>query len=464
MDPPLLNVLDLAESGPSMEEGEFDRRLAKLCRELVNEYDVRFDPDRPVVDDDGLAEAVFEAGLRLASEMGVYCLNVGRVIKFSEEDLLENALGAPGSLTIGMEADARVLYPRGIEDRRRPIVFGGQPGASIPEEWFLPTAISYVREPLVDALNHGRLDVVEGRRVRARSPLEAIATMRELRLLREATKISGREGIHLLAGESGVTCVGTLAVASERYLRTSDAHLIGVISELKTDYDRLTEAVCLADYGAISATLADPLIGGSAGGPEGAAICAVASLLLGKMIYGSSYCVCHPNHLGIPGTSNPECLWVASAVGQAMAKRARVPVLGAVWTASGAGTKEVLYEVAAATVTNVVSGLHLAGVSSTSGVQPNASGLEVRLMAEVGIAVAESGLSRSECNEIVRVLLRRYAATLREPRMGRPFPELYDPKAATPREWWSRLHERVRREIGEVTGLPLDRAAPQDGE
>ena len=85
-------------------------------------------------------------------------------------------------------------------------------------------------------------------------------------------------------------------------------------------------------------------------------------------------------------------------------------------------------------------------------------------MAEVGIAVAESGLSRSECNEIVRVLLRRYAATLREPRMGRPFPELYDPKAATPREWWSRLHERVRREIGEVTGLPLDRAAPQDGE
>ncbi len=55
-------------------------------------------------------------------------------------------------------------------------------------------------------------------------------------------------------------------------------------------------------------------------------------------------------------------------------------------------------------------------------------------MAEVGIAVAESGLSRAECNEIVRVLLRRYAGTLGEPKLGRPFSGLYDPKAATPRE------------------------------
>ncbi len=459
-----MDVLDLAESGPYMEEGEFDLRVAKLCRELAEEYDIRYDPERVVVDDDSLADAVFDAGLRLASEVGMYCLNARRVIRFSEEQLLEGLLCASSPLTIGRGRDARVLYARGVEDGRRPIIFGGQPGASIPEEWFLPTAVSYMMEPLVDAVNHGRLDLVGGRRVRARSPLEAIATRRELTLLREAARRAGRPGIHLIAGESSVTCVGALAVASERYLRTSDAHLIGVICELKTDYDRLTKAVCFADYGALSVTLADPLIGWFAGGPDGAAICAVASLLLGRLAYRSAYYVCHPNHLRVAGTSNPECLWVASAVGHAMARRAHTPVLGAIWTASGAGTEEVFYEVAAATVASVVSGFHPAGVSSASGIQPNASGLEVRFMAEVAIAVAESGLSRSESNEIVRVLLKRYALSLEEPKIGRPFPELYDLRAVTPREWWLQLYQKMRKGLEEITGLPLGSIDPRGTE
>ena len=450
-----MDVLDLAESGPYVEEREFDLRVAKLCRELADEYDIRYEPERVVVEDDSLADSVFEAGLRLASEVGMYCLSTKRIIRFSEDQLLEGLLSAPISLAIGRGRDARVLYARRVEDERRPIIFGGQPGASIPEEWFLPTALSYMREPLIDAVNHGRLDVVGGRKVKARSPLEAIATRRELTLLRESAKRAGRPGIHLLAGESSVTCVGALAVASERYLRTSDAHLIGVICELKTDYDRLTKAACFADYGALSATLADPLIGGFAGGPEGAAICAVASLLLGRLAYQSSYHVCHPNHIRVAGTSNPECLWVASSVGEAMAKRAHTPILGSVWTASGAGTEEIFYEVAATTVANVVSGSHPAGVSSTSGTLPNASGLEARFMAEVAIAVAKSGLSRSESNEIVRVLLRRYAPSLGEPKLGRPFPELYDLRTVAPKERWLQLYQKMKREIEEITGLPL---------
>ncbi len=451
-----MDVLDLAESGPRMEEGEFDLRVAKLSKELADEYDIRYDPERVVVEDDGLADDVFEAGLRLASEIGIYCSNTSRVIRFSEDQLLDGLLSAPSSIAIGKGRDARVLYARRVEDVRRPIILGGQPGASIPEEWFLPTALSYMREPLVDALNHGRLDTVGGRRVKARSPLEAIATRRELTLLREAARRAGRPGIHLLAGESSVTCVGALAVASERYLRTSDAHLIGVICELKTDYDRLTKAACFADYGALSVTLADPLIGGFAGGPEGAAICAVASLLLGRLAYQSAYHVCHPNHIRVAGTSNPECLWVASAVGQAMAKRAHTPILGSVWTASGAGTKDIFYEVAAATVANIVSGSHPAGVSSTSGTLPNASGLEARFMAEVAIAVAKSELSRSEANEIVSTPLRRYVPSLGEPKLGRPFPELYDLRTVTPREWWLQLYQKMRKEIKELTGLPLE--------
>lgn len=138
-----------------------------------------------------------------------------------------------------------------------------------------------------------------------------------------------------------------------------------------------------------------------------------------------------------------------------MAKRAHTPILGSVWTASGAGTEEIFYEVAAATVANVVSGSHPAGVSSTGGTLPNASSLEARFMAEVAIAVAKSRSSRSESNEIMRVLLRRYAPSLEEPKLGRPFPEFYDLRTVAPKERWLQLYQKMKREIEEITGLPL---------
>jgi len=449
-------VIDRAETGPYMEERDFDLKVvAKKCRELVKEYEIRFDPNEIVTTDDSMADDVYEAGEALRLEAGIYCINTKRIIKFDESEIKEGILSAPKELVIGQGRDSRVLYARGVEDPRRAIICGGQAGAAIPEEWYLPMSISYMKEPLIDMINNGGLAVVEGRKVRTNTPLEIQATRRELMMLREAAARAGRPGISFIAGESSVSVLGDLAIASERYMRTSDAHLVALLNELKTDYDRISKVVNFTEYGAFNVTLVDPIIGGYAGGPEGVAVCFIASFLLGRAMYRSEYHVCHPIHFRYMSTSAVECMWNLNIVGQAMARNAPFIIMGDVWTSAGAGSEMIFYEIAANTITNVVTGTHPLGVSATNGKYPHASGLETRFMAEVAIATVRSKLNRKGANDLVVKLAGEYKDKMGKPDIGRPFPELYDVNRVVPKPEWNSLYLTMKKKISDFTGLEI---------
>ena len=449
-------VIDKAETGQYMEERDFDLNVvARLCRDLVKEYGIKFDPAQIITSDDSMVDNVFEAGLRLALEAGIFCIDTKRIIRFDERDLREGTSSAPTSLIIGQGKDSRILYARGVEDERDPIICGGQAGAAIPEEWYLPMALSFMKEPLVDMINNGGLAVVEGRKVKTNTPLEIQATRRELRMLREAADRAGRPGIHLLAGESSVSALGDLAIASDKYMRTSDAHLVALLNELKTDNQRISKVVNFTEYGAHNVTLVDPIIGGYAGGPEGVAVCFIASFLLGRVMYGSEYHVIHPIHFRYMSTSAVECMWNLNIVGQAMSRNAPYILMGDVWTSAGAGSEMVFYEIAANTITNVVTGSHPLGCSATNGKYPHASGLETRFMAEVALETARSGLKRENANEMVVKLASLYKDRQAKPDIGKPFPELYDMARVVPKPEWNATYLKMKREIAEMTGLDL---------
>ncbi|MCQ5376912.1 MAG: monomethylamine:corrinoid methyltransferase [Candidatus Methanomethylicia archaeon] len=449
-------VIDKAETGAFMEEKDFDLKVvARLCRELVKEHGIKYDPSQIVSADDSMADDVFEAGMKLALEAGAYCIDTKRVIKFDEAELKEALLSAPKSIIIGEGKDSRVLYARGVEDQRPAIICGGQAGAAIPEEWYLPMAISYMKEPLIDMINNGGLAMVEGRKVRTKTPLEIQACRRELTMLREAAARAGRPGIGFIAAESSVSALGDLAIAHERYMRKSDSHLVALLNELKTDFDRISKVVNFTEYGAFNCTLVDPIIGGYAGGPEGVAVCFVASFLLGRAMYRSEFHVCHPIHFKYMSTSAPECMWNLNIVGQAMARNAPFIIMGDVWTSAGAGSEMVFYEAAANTITNVVTGSHPLGVSATNGKYPHASGLETRFMAEVAHAVARSRMTRERANEVVVALANEYRDKQGKPDIGKPFPELYDTRKVVPNKEWVEVYLKMRKEIAEKFDLDL---------
>ena len=91
-----LDLLDRSVTGEPMSSDDWDVTVALAVRRLVGEHRLRdWDRDRVVNDDPAWASAVFDAGLELAVEAGVYNLSTGRRVRFTPDELQDGLRGTP---------------------------------------------------------------------------------------------------------------------------------------------------------------------------------------------------------------------------------------------------------------------------------------------------------------------------------------------------------------------------------
>lgn len=451
-----LEILDRANNGPYISEPDWDlQKVALTTKRLVRKYKLEWDSQQVVVDDPSLIDAIYQAGFELAVTLGSYCRSTERMIPISQAEIESALASRPARFVMGEGKDARTLYARTPGDERAPMFFAGSPGTPIPEPLFLANVVSCAQEPLIDLLTCGTLTEVDGRPVRTGNPIEIVSTRRELRYLHEALDRVGRPGMGMLAAQSSVSELGDLAAAQSRYLRPCDSHLVPMLNELKMDFRNIARAVNSLEYGMINASLACVMVGGLGGGPAGSAVVNVASFLIANVTCLADYHILHPIHIRHVATSTRDVLWVIGAVGQAFARNAPSVIVADIYPKSGAGTRELLYEVAANAIVNTVTANHLEGCGSADGNAPNCSGLEARWMAEVALATHRTRMSLKDANEWVRKLLPCYEHVFTaEGNPGMRFDEVYDLKTVRPVESWEKMYEEVKAEIKSM-GLPL---------
>jgi methylamine---corrinoid protein Co-methyltransferase len=206
------------------------------------------------------------------------------------------------------------------------------------------------------------------------------------------------------------------------------------------------------DYGMRNASLATVMVGGLAGDAPGAAVLQAASFLAANIICQADYHLLHPIHIRHVATSTRAVMWVQSVVLQAFARNAPAIIVADIYPKSGAGTREVLFEVAANSIAAAVSGGHLEGVGAADGALPNSTGLECRWMGEVGHAAAQMQLSLESANELIVRLLGKYEYVFERPG-GNPrfsFDQLYDMKSITPLPAWRSMYEEVKMQVKEM--------------
>lgn len=452
-----LEILDRSNSGEYCTENDWDlQKVAMTTRKLVKKFKLGWNRDIVIPNDPALADAIFKAGFELACEIGVYNRSTERIIKFGRDELEAGLKNMPQTLVMGEGKDARTLYARRILDDRLPLVWGGNPGSPYNEELFLPAVISWAQEPVVDMITCGSLTEVDGRPVRTADPTEIIATRRELQLLHKALAHVHRPGMGMLAAQSSVSEIGDLAVASPRYLRPVDSHLVPMLNELKVDNRNIARAVNSLEYGMRNAGLYCVMVGGLGGDAPGCAVVTAASFILGNLANRADYQLLHPIHMRHVATSTREVLWVEGIVQQAFARNAPCIIVTDIYPKSGALTIELLYETAANAIAIAVSGGHLEGVGSADGLIPNATGLEVRLMGKVGQAAVKQGLGLEDANEIVLKLLARYEHVFNRPEgnPGKGFAKAYDLETIQPKPEWLRMIDQVTAELREM-GLSI---------
>lgn len=452
-----LDLCARSHTGPqlSKEEWDFDRVVMGV-QSKVADHELAWDRETVIPEDGALLDRLFSAAKEFLAEAGVYNMSSGRVIELSSKEIDEGLAAMPRSLAMGEGKDARTLEARTIEDRRPPAVWAGNPGCPTPEELFLPIVRSVVKEPVIDLLTCGSLVDVDGMQVRKGEPSEILATVRETEYLRRALAEAGRPGMGILGAQSGTSEVGDLAVMRPELLRRTDSHLVAMFNELIVDQSNLSRAMAGRQYGMRNASLACTIVGGLGGDAPGSTVLMIASMLAANLVLMADYHLCHPIHVNHVATTARSCLWLQSALCQTFAARAPAPIVCDIWPKSGALTKELLYEVAANAIVVTASGGHLEGVGATDGGRPNGTGLEVRLMGEVGRAVAGRGMGRAEANEIAQRLLSRYEWVFESPggNPGRRFDEAYDLATVEPVPAWTAMYLEVKEELAGM-GLRL---------
>ena len=452
-------MMERIDQGPRMREEDFDKAIYPKVKQLTEKYAIKYDRTQPVPSDDAMADRLFAAGMELAISTGLWVLNTQKVVKFSEAEIWRYLDNYHSPLVLGYGKDQVMLRARRPESDIPALVIGGAAGSSISEgEVYVKHMMNFALEPTVDLIANGNPEFIEGREIRPFSPIEVHGAIQEVGWIREAIRRAGRPGMPLFVAP-GCAASAAPAVAiinEERGVRKGDFMYAALLTELKSDYDRLIRATAAVENGVHVATLLAPMIGGWAGGPEGAAICGVAETLLAAVCHSSTIVVHHPVHISLKNgaTTHRQTLWVESVVGQAMARNTKFPIGQNVFLDARAGTYEILWEAAANAIVAVSSGQHTgpgpSGVTGGDDVDM-ITGVEVRMLGETSRAV--TGMSRGQANELVCYCLEKYEPTLGSPPRGRRMQDLYDFERLKPKDEWLGMFEEVKAEL-KSRGVP----------
>ncbi len=451
----LIEVLNRAETGPIIEEKEFEAKLiTSTVKRLINKYDIKFDRTTIVPSDDNLAVRIFQAGLEFAVEVGMFCQDTNRRITWTEAEYLEGLHSCPGEVVLGTGNDTVKIKARTPESTVAPTFVGGPFGVPVPENMFVPIMLSYAQEQLIDIIENPTLEKVYSYPIKAASPWEVLGGWREAELSFETINRAGRPGMPIGCIEISPTALAQISAASWGGVRPSDWHHVSAPSEFKTNYDLLSKVAHITRIGAHMEGYLNIIYGGYLGGAEGVAIGLVAGLIVVNQNYMGTTISVSSAHPFLHSDATPESLWAQSLAFQAISRHSQMLTASLCKPAAGPGTKTLLYECAAFIISGIASGLTVpqASMTATGTNSCHCSGLESRFSAEV--AHAAVGMSRTQADEIVKKLLDIYEKNLPSKPIGKPFQEVYDLKTLQPTSEWLGMYQDVKEELVEL-GVPL---------
>jgi len=448
----LLEIVDRSLEGPYTTESNFDLNIfVPKLREVITKYKIKFDLENPLSCDDDLADRVFKAGVELFADVGIYCTDTERIIKFTEEEIMEAVAEAPSSPIFGEGNDAKALVGRKPESDIDPWCFIGAGGAAVTDERLFSSILeayaSYL--PLANSITTPTIKYIEGRLVRTRGPLEILACMRSSTMAREALRKGGRPGLPIMNSIASAGSDAAKIAGSQFGLRPSDGWLIGTIAEMKVSNERLNEIAYVKNLGGHVVAESAPILGGYCGGAEGTAITNVAYHLNSILLMKGSCQLTFPFHV-TNGCTSPRMVLAANSVSsQAISRNSHFPFFVLSYVAAGPMTDMCLHEIAAVVMNAVISGasIEFGGVTKATTVD-HFSPMEPRWASEIAHGVV--GMTRVEGNKILKKLLAKYEDKITTAPKGKTYEECWDLKTKQPIQEYKDLYKKIKAELADL--------------
>ncbi|MDD5638072.1 MAG: monomethylamine:corrinoid methyltransferase [Atribacterota bacterium] len=451
-------VIERAKNGPKMMQQDFSMNIFRACQKLVKKYDIKRDEDEIIPTDNELIRRVFEAGVELFEEVGVYHIDEGRVIHFSKDEVYEALDNLPSQVVLGEGRDASILNALCVDEGPEPSVCAGnQTILYSSEDIMFQIYKACAEHPQTDGIWGGVIPTIEGKyEVLTGTPTELWAYRKSTEILRRAINVAGRPGMYIRNNAPGVTAA-IACFDRERGMRSTDYFEAHGLAELLVTTDILNRAIWAHLNHAVLDSGNYGVNGGFGGSVEGAALVTVASALQGLMVMKGV--VLAP--LVIPANEKSrmsrKTLWIGSIAIQALANNTHAILSYSMGDhpGSGPGTKEYFYESAAGHIAATVSGAHSQGGTRKFFIghkEDFGTPVESWFMGQICKAAAH--INRKCANNILRILLSKYEPIIKHPPEGYTINELYDLDNFVPKRSYQDLYNEV---IDELFKLGLEK-------
>jgi len=457
----LMLVLERAHSGPICDTFTWDTQMmTRPISASLKKYGLQntYNAARPINQDDDLADRFFEAAMDMVPEVGLLCMDTQRVIKFTRDEIREALQAAPARFTLGEGKDT-VEYRHRMPEDTYPPIWAAPLSIVVTEDLFLAVAEGIARIPEVDCMEGPSMETIWGTKLRAGSPLELLGGKVQAQLMQKVLDRVGREGMGRYAVSTSPTHYGILGGygAPGGYVPGRDLVLVLSPAEMRTSYEVLHKLCHAYNQGGEAKIYAGnwSYIGGSGGGPEGAALGCIACSLLLYAAYQPSTAAASILDFKYMANCGRRAQWALSVVFQALSRNTHTCSNVVLSQSAGPVTKMLLQELAVGMMNVAVS-----GASTCIGPRPNGgkytnhiTPLETQFGGEV--VKKSAGMSREQASEIADRLLSLYEDRLVDPPKGKSYRECYDPETLQPSDEWKRIYDEVKREVTEM-GIPLE--------
>ncbi len=444
----LVEVADRMRNGPKMASKDWDMALFKKMSELAKEFDIEcpHEPSDWINTDDSLADAAWQAAVEFVTEIGCFCLDRERVVKFTEEEVREAIRSMEKEVVIGEGKDARIWKQHKIEGTD-PLNIAPGLHAPFTEDLAKMVIHDFAMIPRLDFLEGFNFPSIDGYEVYG-IPLEAYASRRQVAWLREGIRKAGKPGTGIVYYPISTAASSFLAAIDPiAGLRPTDGVLLSVLPDVKVQYDLITAALVLQSYGYFGISGSFGMVGGFAGGPEGAIIEGLAKTIIAWIVYR-----CNLYYNGVEHISHMSgvrrCMFpinfARSVVYQATIRNCNgIPMHWPI-PVSELCTKSHLEELILRSIEAAVNGANLyVPRVSRSRMNGGQTPSDAELMIEASDAAIRTRIKRDEVYKMFKPIIAKLM-TNSTPELGKLITECYDLERRVPSSEYQELIARVK--------------------
>ncbi len=329
---PLIDFQQRALNGPVMKADEFDIAFSMKLRAVVKKHNIKYQPEKLIVDDE-TADAIFQAAVELLAEVGLFHLNTFRVVQISQDEILtyvDERKCNPGKAVFGQGDDEMTIAFREGSDSRAPTLYVGVAGV-IKEDEFVPLMTAFAKEKRIKGFGiSGGIDKVGDLVPRAGTLSEVECGLWEQQKLQEVLNSVGRPGMNLGLLCTASTVAATMQCVDSSFRRPHNTQVgVHVHPELKIDWDRLLLANYCESKGIVPWQSATTLLGLLCRDGADAAVAMVASMLAHMSFARGPMCNVFPTDMA-GNWGDRSVIWSATAAMRASERNIRL--------ATGSGT------------------------------------------------------------------------------------------------------------------------------